>query len=214
MTDYTSETPTKKCTGPCGRVLPATPEYFHRQKQGKHGVTSQCRECRSLYKRAYDTRPEVVARREAVRLAYNARPEIQEHRREYQREYYERNQERIALRDSQPEARERNNHASQKYRTTKKGKEVQRAAKQKRRAQKRHSSEQFTADDVLTQFTAQKGLCWWCGKPLDPQNYHVDHIIPLSKGGSNSPRNICCAHPLCNLSKTDKMPWEFANRLF
>ena len=34
----------KKCSK-CGEEKPATPEYFHRQKKGKYGVVTTCREC-------------------------------------------------------------------------------------------------------------------------------------------------------------------------
>jgi len=36
---------TKVCTGPCGRELPATPEFFHKSKRGKFGVQGRCKEC-------------------------------------------------------------------------------------------------------------------------------------------------------------------------
>ena len=37
---------TKRC-GYCGRELPATLEYFHRDKARKHGISFECKECRS-----------------------------------------------------------------------------------------------------------------------------------------------------------------------
>ena len=36
---------TKVCTGPCGREL--TIDNFHKQRKGKFGVTSECKECRN-----------------------------------------------------------------------------------------------------------------------------------------------------------------------
>ena len=41
-------TPNKVCTGPCGLELPATEEYFGRQKFGKYGLRSVCKMCRSI----------------------------------------------------------------------------------------------------------------------------------------------------------------------
>ena len=40
----TDKSITKICTT-CGREFPATLEYFHRQKRGKYGVTSECKFC-------------------------------------------------------------------------------------------------------------------------------------------------------------------------
>jgi 5-methylcytosine-specific restriction endonuclease McrA len=45
------------------------------------------------------------------------------------------------------------------------------------------------------------GVCGICGEDVDPQNYHVDHIVPLAKGGEHSYRNTQAAHPACNMKK-------------
>lgn len=66
--------------------------------------------------------------------------------------------------------------------------------------------------DVEEMYNSQKGLCWWCGKPL-PEDFHIDHRVPLARGGTNDPGNLCCACPECNIAKHDKMPWEFCGRL-
>ncbi len=42
--------------------------------------------------------------------------------------------------------------------------------------------------------------CAYCGGPFE----HVDHVIPLSKGGSNWPANLRPACKKCNLSKRAK----------
>lgn len=39
--------PEKVCAGPCGRTLPATAEYFHRQKGCKYGLNPMCKVCRN-----------------------------------------------------------------------------------------------------------------------------------------------------------------------
>lgn len=43
--------------------------------------------------------------------------------------------------------------------------------------------------------------------------YHVDHVHPIAKGGSNGRENIVLACRKCNLSKRDRLPIEFAGRL-
>lgn len=46
------------------------------------------------------------------------------------------------------------------------------------------------------------GICWYCGKPLDPfLDFHVDHVIPYSRGGSNDFENLVPACSSCNITK-------------
>ncbi len=45
MSDTVIDAPEKRCTGPCGRVLPATPEFFYRKKHNKDGLDCRCKEC-------------------------------------------------------------------------------------------------------------------------------------------------------------------------
>lgn len=66
--------------------------------------------------------------------------------------------------------------------------------------------------DVEQMYKSQRGLCWWCGEPLK-DDFHIDHRVPLSRGGTNDLGNLCCTCPHCNLSKNNKMPWEFCGRL-
>ena len=38
----------KTCTK-CGETLPATTEYFHKNKTGKYGLRSRCKKCEAEY---------------------------------------------------------------------------------------------------------------------------------------------------------------------
>jgi 5-methylcytosine-specific restriction endonuclease McrA len=69
-----------------------------------------------------------------------------------------------------------------------------------------------TADDIKAIGNAQNWNCYWCKKPTK-RKYHVDHIIPLSRGGTNWPTNLAITCVRCNLSKHDTDPDEFARRL-
>jgi 5-methylcytosine-specific restriction endonuclease McrA len=51
--------------------------------------------------------------------------------------------------------------------------------------------------------------CHWCGEVTEKQGRHVDHIIPLAKGGTHSVDNLCCSCATCNFSKGSKLPEEF-----
>lgn len=93
-------------------------------------------------------------------------------------------------------------------------KELAKASRNRRRARLREAQGTHTAGDVKKQYDSQRGRCYWCSIKLD-NHYHCDHIIPLSRGGSNGPENICCSCPPCNLSKHNKLPteWDGSNRL-
>lgn len=69
-------------------------------------------------------------------------------------------------------------------------------------ARRARKSEAWVEDvDPATVFERDKGICGICQRAVDPQDYHIDHTIPLVKGGMHSYANVQLAHPHCNLSK-------------
>ncbi len=60
-----------------------------------------------------------------------------------------------------------------------------------------------TADDIKELYEKQQGKCAYCEKPL--QKYHIDHIIPVSKGGNGFKENLCLACPPCNQRKAARL---------
>lgn len=67
---------------------------------------------------------------------------------------------------------------------------------------------QFTAADVRACLEMQGSRCFYCLASL-LDGFHVDHMQPLSRGGSNGPENIVCACAKCNTSKGAKTAAEF-----
>lgn len=56
-----------------------------------------------------------------------------------------------------------------------------------------------------------KPPCALCGEPIDyhlpsphPDSFTIDHIVPLTRGGTDEPSNIQTAHRRCNLAKSDR----------
>jgi 5-methylcytosine-specific restriction endonuclease McrA len=54
---------------------------------------------------------------------------------------------------------------------------------------------------------SQKHCCAICGgwlisDPNDP--WHIDHIVPVSKGGKHVRENLQITHSMCNLKKGNK----------
>jgi 5-methylcytosine-specific restriction endonuclease McrA len=76
-----------------------------------------------------------------------------------------------------------------------------------REARVRANGGTHTAKDIQIQYDLQEGECFYCGKTLGDR-YHVDHVMPVSLGGSNGPENLVIACPRCNIRKGAKHPDE------
>lgn len=82
-----------------------------------------------------------------------------------------------------------------------------------RRARVKDAEGSHTPADVRAIFERQRGMCASCGVKLfksGASKYHVDHVMPLAKGGTNWPSNLQCLCPSCNRSKSAKLPEEWA----
>jgi len=74
-------------------------------------------------------------------------------------------------------------------------------------AKKRGAGGHYETDDIHRLFLEQSGVCL-CGKSLN-DGYHIDHIIPVSRGGTTWPSNLQLLCPRCNLSKGSKTMEEW-----
>ncbi len=79
---------------------------------------------------------------------------------------------------------------------------------QKRKARKLLAGGSFNKRDIDFLLKSQKNRCISCPESLK-RGYHIDHIIPLSKGGSNDRKNIQLLCQPCNNQKYNKDPVAF-----
>ena len=86
--------------------------------------------------------------------------------------------------------------------------EALRINSQNRRSRKRSAGGRLSHNLSARLFKLQKGKCPCCKQPLG-DDYHLDHIIPLALGGSNTDDNIQLLRAICNLQKHAKHPVEF-----
>jgi hypothetical protein len=62
--------------------------------------------------------------------------------------------------------------------------------------------------EVIARDLTSKGLKW------DPAKHHIDHVVPFSRGGDHSSRNLRVIEKQKNLRKGGKMPsfWDFLKK--
>lgn len=112
----------------------------------------------------------------------------------YDREYREANRERARL-----NSRRKVKSNPSVYRA------IQCNYKHRRRALESLGIESATLADWTAE---QPKICFYCGNGCE-DTFHVDHFIPLSKGGAHVLTNLRIACAPCNLKKNAKMPDEF-----
>ncbi len=64
------------------------------------------------------------------------------------------------------------------------------------------------AVDILELLAAYDYCCGICGGKLDLTDWHLDHIVPLSRGGSHERANVQPSHPACNMAKGARLDHE------
>ena len=79
---------------------------------------------------------------------------------------------------------------------------------QNRRALKRAAGGKLSHGLSERLFKLQRGLCPCCNQPLG-DDFHLDHIMPLSLGGSNTDQNMQLLRQRCNNQKHAKHPINF-----
>ena len=187
---------------------------FSKRKASSDGLSFTCKSCNKqyaqenkeridgYYKQYYQNNAKQIAEQ---RKQYQQ--DNQEHLTEYRKLWQQNNKEYIAEQQNQ-------------YRQTPKGKAGIKADNNNRRAAKLNNGGKHTSTDILNLFELQSGKCPYCKAKLcktKRNSFHIDHVIPLSKSGSNDISNIQLLCPKCNMSKKDKLPEEFAanfNKLF
>lgn len=80
--------------------------------------------------------------------------------------------------------------------------------------QNRHARTKYNGGALSTGIAArlmnlQKGLCAACRCSLEDTGYHLDHIIPLARGGRHDDQNVQLLCPSCNQKKGTKHHVEF-----
>jgi 5-methylcytosine-specific restriction endonuclease McrA len=93
--------------------------------------------------------------------------------------------------------------------------ERKRLSEAKRRALKMGCTTHMivSANELKKIYKRQQGKCMYCGKRLRGRLYHIDHIVPLSRGGIHSVENMQLTCPQCNISKHARTHEEYLEYL-
>ena len=161
---------------------------FTSDKGKRDGRSNHCRSCRSIAKTEYraKNREKEVARSTAWQLANKERAS------EIHAAWRARNPEKVIAKALDWQAK--NYEKTIVY-------------GQNRRARVRGGGK-LSPDISFKLMKLQRGKCACCCLPLG-DDYHLDHIMPLALGGTNTDDNIQLLHAKCNLQKHAKHPVEF-----
>jgi len=180
----------------CGEVKPVAEFSIDRRSRG--GYQGKCKACVREYR---------VQHIEEIRI--KKAQYYQEHREEiirsvtaYSEEHHEETLARVARYAEKYPDRVRG--YKRKYIESENGKNHRAVVKRRRRVNGGYSLE---VNDMVYVKDEYGGYCPYCNQKID--DGHIDHIVPVIKGGTNDRDNLvyCCA--TCNMSKGSKSLLEF-----
>lgn len=146
-------------------------------------------------------------------------PELRERVKQYKHEWYMSHREQLSEKHRKYHEKNREKiltylreyHHSRYYNDPEE-RQRQYIKNQTRRAQIKSSDGTFTFKELNELFEEQEGFCFYCGALLYSsfdKEVHIEHKIPISRGGSNNIENIALSCAACNLTKGAKTHEEF-----
>ena len=178
--------------------------YFDKRKNSKDGVRSDCKICRLSYHRDYKCKnKEILQERDREYSLNNI-----DNKRAYNKKYYQDNASRLLK--NQNLYYYNNIDEIKKYNRL-----PHRLLSFINHSNKRRSiSKEGNVTTIqLSELKQTAKVCYWCGLSLKNKKVHIDHYIPLSKGGEHTLTNLVVSCQKCNLNKNAKDPIIFANSI-
>lgn len=160
--------------------------------------TRRCITCAKDYSREWQR-----LRREVPLEIRKQRPGFAERSKEKVRRYKER------MQNNPEKYRERNRIRIKEWQS--KNRDKVKIYHRNKKARCRKAAGKHSLQDVKELFIKQNNKCMACAISLS-LGYHVDHVVPLAKGGTNWPSNLQLLCPTCNLVKQDKDNSEFMKK--
>lgn len=94
-----------------------------------------------------------------------------------------------------------------------KNKDKKNIATQNHRARKKANGGKLSKGIIQKLLMLQKGKCPVCKADLRKTGYHLDHVVPIAKGGKNEDKNVQLLCPTCNRKKWSKDPIQFMQEM-
>ena len=222
----------KRCSK-CKRWL--LTNQFARNRAALDGLQAMCNECRKSYydvdkKRAYNR--EYVAKNQERVNDYQRRyreehPEAKKQATERKRRHYQNNKERALelsrrwheehpekVREVQRNYYQRNKEARLENSRRWRHNNPDQVARQNEARRAREAGAAVEVIDYQRIYKRDRDICYLCGQKVKKAERHLDHVIPLSRGGSHSEDNLRVTHAKCNLLKGTKLVEELDLRRF
>lgn len=151
-------------------------------------------------------------RKKKIEASRKRREEKKEQLQEYDRQYHLKNREKKLryLRNWKKLNPTYQQDWNKKNRDKKQA--IDKKADHKRRALKRKALGHVSPDIEEVLWEKQKGICKYCPRSLDGSGFHLEHMIPLSRGGFHDDANLCLSCPECNWRKNTMTAEEFKRR--
>jgi len=198
-------------------------EFHFRKDTQKY--RNQCKHCISIKNKQYRDENKDKISHNKKEYARKNRDKISDYQKEYRiknKDSIRENQKRWEI--NNPYARRKSymkyvennreliNKKYKEYSKTPQGIKARKVSWHNRSKKLRGAGGKLRAEDIAKMMENQKHRCVYCNKGIK-HKYHIDHINPISKGGTNYIENIQLLCPTCNLKKSDKDPLKFANEL-
>ena len=210
----------KRC-GKCGEWKVASAINFYKNKKGKYGLRSQCKECEKKYNKQWcETNKDKVAKY-SKQYRENNKDKITE----YSKRYYKANKDKMAEyhkqwqndnRDKiteyhkqwQKDNRDKIAEHQKRYRQTPQGQAARFNSSNKRRRKKEAQGTGATGDQWLEMMKFFNWKCAYSGEYIGGNdnsfNRTIDHIVPIDAGGDDMAWNMVPMLRNLNSSKNSK----------
>ncbi len=167
---------------------------FSLNKSHYDGFSSECRDCVNAYNRAYYIKNQSKVK-ETVRKYRLENPEIIRKRKA---DYHKRNKDKIIMKVSEWQKNNPERVKLQRKLFGKRHRQEMNMRAAQRRARIRNNGVFFVTKKEIKKLYASP--CFYCGADAE----HIDHLIPISRGGRHSIGNLLPACANCNHAKSNK----------